>query len=191
MNGNCHFIFAAASAAAIAMNLEMMSTAIASVSDMIGMEGIGIDASPSGVTLIIMGALIGGIFPDIDNPDSSMGHLSKPLSTVIGSISVLTGKTGMKHRGIFHDFAIYVMGFILSFFLFQPLMGFFIGALSHLFLDAMNPAGVPVLFGIKTLRFAKVKSGSKEAVFLTWLLVVLVLLIGIVCRYFLPFANIS
>lgn len=173
MNGNCHFIFAAATGCAVAMNLQNLNTV-----------GLNIDASSAGVTLVIMGSLIGGIFPDIDNPDSSMGHLSRPLSSIIGKIGKFTGKTGVNHRGIFHDIAIYIAGLVLSYLYFPPIIGFFIGAISHLMLDSLNPMGVPVLFGVKTLRLAKVRSGSKWAVALTWMLTFIVLCCGVILRYY-------
>ncbi len=172
MNGNCHFVFATATGSAIAMNLDKITTL-----------GFNFDTSSAGITLIIMGSLIGGIFPDIDNPDSSMGHLSRPLSTIIGKIGKFTGKTGVNHRGIFHDIAIYIAGLILSYLYFPPVIGFFIGAISHLMLDSLNPMGVPILFGIRTFRLAKVRSGSKWAIALTWMLTFIVLCCGIFFKY--------
>ena len=81
MNGNCHFLYGAAVGTAIAVNLNHIVTILPNVT-----------ATPETATLLIMGGLIGGIFPDIDNPSSHMGQLSAPVSTVIGAINNKVGK---------------------------------------------------------------------------------------------------
>ena len=152
----------------VALNLDKLTAA-----------GLNIGNDSEAVTLLIMGGLIGGIFPDIDNPRSSMGYLTKPVSTILGKLSEVTGKTGVNHRGIFHDFTLYIAGLILSYLYFPPMLGFFLGAISHLFLDAFNPMGVPLFFGIRTLHLGKIYATSKTAIAFTWLAVFAVLGIGI------------
>lgn len=171
MNGNCHFVFAGACASMVALNLDKLT----------GL-GLNIENNSTTITLLVMGGLMGGIFPDIDNPRSSMGFLTKPVSTILGKISELTGKTGVNHRGIFHDFTLYVAGLVLCYLYFPPLLGFFLGGISHLFLDAFNPSGVPLFFGIRTLRLGKIYANSKGAVAFTWLMTMLVLATGITCK---------
>lgn len=153
MNGNCHFVFAGA----VGVSASLL---------------FGLDETQT--TLMIATSLIGGIFPDIDNPKSNMGQLSKPVSTIIGKIGNAIGKSGTHHRGIFHDPMLYAIGLIFTYLYFPPLIGFFIGAFSHLFLDMMNPSGIR-LCGVKFLRLAKVPSGSKESVVLTWIFTFIVL----------------
>lgn len=168
MNGNCHFLFGAAVSTALVLNLERIATLLPNISP-----------APETATLFVFGGLIGGIFPDIDNPTSYMGKLSSPLSKAIGAVGVLSGNTGSRHRGILHDAVVYLLGLYLSYNFFTPLVGFFIGCLSHLYLDMFNPAGIPFLFGVKHLRLMKIPSGSRESVIFTWLNVVLVLVIGL------------
>lgn len=160
MNGNCHFVFGASVALSSALMLRLDST---------------------NACLLISNCLIGSIFPDIDNPRSNMGQLTAPISTVIGKIGKSMGKVGSKHRGVFHDPALYMLGFAVSYFFCRPLIGFFIGAFTHLFLDAFNPAGIRLL-GVKYINFAKFPSSSNVAKNFTYTLTVIVLLAGILCK---------
>ncbi len=168
MNGNCHFVFGASIGAALAMNVDLISTPFPNIT-----------ATPETATLLVLGGLIGSIFPDIDNPNSYIGKLTTPVSTVIGHISEAFGKTGSHHRGVLHDLSVYVAGLVLSYMYFSPLIGFFIGCLSHLFLDMFNPMGIPVLFGVSKIHLGKIKSGSKESVIFTWIFSIAVLTLGI------------
>lgn len=165
MNGNCHFLFGTACVSMIALNAN---------------------ADAATTTLLITGGLIGSIFPDIDNPKSHMGKLAAPLSTLIGSFSALFGKSREHHRGIFHDFGIYLIGLAVCYFYFSPLIGFFIGCLSHLILDMFNPSGVPFLFGVRHIHLGRIASGSKASVLFTWICVVIVLAAGIMGHVFYP-----
>lgn len=169
MNGNCHFIFGAATGAALAINIELISSTLPNIT-----------ATPETTTLFVLGGLVGSIFPDIDNPNSYMGKLTTPLSTAIGSISEAFGKTGPHHRGILHDLSVYVAGLILCYLYFPPMIGFFIGCLSHLFLDMFNPAGIPFLFGVSRIHLGKIKSGSKESIIFTWICTIAAAILGIV-----------
>lgn len=171
MNGNCHFVYGVAVATALSLNIDKLSTFIPALT-----------VSPENVTLLIFGGLLGGIFPDIDNPTSYVGKLSSPLSNGIGKISEVTGKTGFNHRGIFHDPIIYLIGLFLCCKYFSPLIGFFVGCLSHLLLDMFNPIGIPFLFGIKRLRLAKIPSASKEGIVFTWFSVAFTLILGLLLK---------
>ena len=167
MNGNCHFIFGASVGTAAAMNTELLSTYLPNIT-----------AAPETATLFVLGGLIGGIFPDIDNPTSYFGKLTVPVSEWIGGIGKAFGKEREHHRGVFHDAAIYIAGLILSYLFFTPLIGFFAGCLSHIYLDMFNPSGIPFLFGVKHLHLGKIPSGSKGSVIFTWMSAVSVLIIG-------------
>lgn len=168
MNGNCHFIFGAALGTAFAMNTDKLETALPHLTN-----------SPETATLFVLGGLIGGIFPDIDNPVSYIGKLTVPVSSVIGKFGELAGKTGPMHRGILHEPVVYLTGLILSYIFCPSLVGLFLGCISHLYLDMFTPAGIPVFFGVKHFRLAKIKSGSQQSVIFTWLNVCAAILIGL------------
>lgn len=173
MNGNSHFVFGVSLGTAIAMNMNVIGEVLPNL-----------NASAETTTLFVLGGLIGGILPDIDNPTSYMGKLSAPVSTMFGTLGKMTGKTGSNHRGIMHDPTIYLIGLVLSYLYLPSLVGLFVGCLSHIFLDMFNPSGVPFLFGVKRLRLGKILSGSKTGVWFTWLNVFLVLIVGIVAKVF-------
>jgi len=167
MNGNCHFIFGASLGTAFAMNVDKLETILPQLTN-----------SPETATLFVLGGLIGGIFPDIDNPTSYIGKLTVPVSSVIGKFGELAGKTGPMHRGILHEPIVYITGLILSYMFCPSLVGLFLGCISHLYLDMFTPAGIPLFFGAKHLRLAKIKSGSQQSVIFTWLNVLVALIIG-------------
>ncbi|MCM1314834.1 MAG: metal-dependent hydrolase [Prevotella sp.] len=168
MNGNCHFVFGAALGSAFAMNTDKLEAILPNLTD-----------SPETATLFVLGGLIGGIFPDIDNPISYIGKLTVPVSTVIGKFGELAGKTGPMHRGILHEPIVYITGLILSYLFCPSLVGLFLGCISHLYLDMFTPAGIPI-FSVKHLRLAKIKSGSQQSIIFTWLNVIAVILLGII-----------
>ena len=168
MNGNCHFVFGASLGTAFALNVDKLETVLPNLTN-----------SPETATLFVLGGLIGGIFPDIDNPVSYIGKLTVPVSSVIGKFGEITGKTGPMHRGILHEPLVYITGLILSYIFCPSLVGLFLGCISHLYLDMFTPAGIPVFFGLRHLRLAKIKSGSQASVVFTWLNVIAVILLGI------------
>lgn len=175
MNGNSHFMFGAACGTMLAVNMDKIETVLPELS-----------RSPATATLFVFGGLIGGILPDIDNPNSYIGKLTVPLSTFVGHIQKAFGKTDSKHRGLLHDPIVYVIGLILSYLYFTPITGLFVGCLTHIFLDLFNPSGVPFLFGIKHLRLAKICSGSKESIIFTWVVTIAVVVIGIMVKILSP-----
>lgn len=202
MNGNCHFVFGASVGTTLCLTgvANQLYANINGLSQLSGLSSIptyttsanpledvinGSANTPNAIifSLFICTCLIGSIFPDIDSPKSNFGQLTAPLSTVIGKIGKAKGKTGKNHRGIFHDIGIYIILGLLSYSYFPAIIGFFVGAISHLILDAFNPMGVPVLFGVKHLHFGKVYSGSNESVVLTWALSIMCLIFGFLVYY--------
>lgn len=171
MNGNCHFVFGASVGSMAALNLDKISHILPHIT-----------ATPETATLFVLGGLIGGIFPDIDNPSSHMGKLSAPVSTGIGKINNMLGKKGANHRGILHDPTVYIIGFILSYFFFSPLIGFFLGCLSHIFLDLFNPKGVPILIW-HSVNIGKFNSGEPGSIIFTWICVVICIGLGFFLRF--------
>ena len=163
MNGNCHFIFGASVGALSSVLLQTDATQTA---------------------LMVSTCLIGSIFPDIDNPNSNFGQLTKPVSTIIGKIHKAEGKKAYQHRGILHSLTLYSVGLILSYLFFPYLLGFFVGALSHIFLDMFSPSGVPV-FLFRRIRLARVPSSEvKVCTILTGLLTVFAIGMAIYCYNF-------
>lgn len=101
--------------------------------------------------------MAGSLFPDIDNASSKIGNRIKPASILI--------QLFFGHRTVFHAPLLYVTAlFVITarYPQHQTLAaGFLIGVLSHLILDMMNPAGIPLLWPMRK-RFAipVVHSGS-------------------------------
>jgi membrane-bound metal-dependent hydrolase YbcI (DUF457 family) len=171
MNGNCHFVYGASVGTMVTMNLDKVTIVLPHITN-----------TSETATLFILGGLIGGIFPDIDNPSSYMGKLSSPVSNIIGVINKKLGKVGANRRGILHDPLVYLVGLILSYFYVPSLLGFFIGCLSHLFLDMFNPKGIP-FFLFKKVRLGKFDSGSTKSIVFTWINVVLCIIIGCTIKF--------
>ena len=112
--------------------------------------GMLITTEPAAV--IISG--ISALLPDIDIPSSKVGRAYPVVSTIIN--------TTLGHRGLFHSLLaaglIYLL--VLKFF---PAYSLYclIGYLSHLLLDCLTPAGVPLLWPIPyRFRLPVVKTGS-------------------------------
>lgn len=130
-------------------------------------------AFPDAEIIAPIGCAIGSIIPDIDAPNSKVGKALKPISKTIEVLSKPFHKTDENHRGIFHDLGFAVILAVLSYFYFPVLFGFFIGVLSHLILDALNPSGVPFLLFKKVHLLpygVKLYSGSKSATALSFLI---------------------
>jgi len=112
------------------------------------------------LTLATVGiATVGALFPDIDIRTSKAGSKIKPLSTLIHKL--------FGHRTLFHSPLLYL---ILSISLQHALpqfgvcwTAFFLGVMSHLLLDMLNPKGIPLLYPYpKKYRLARMKCGGKE-----------------------------
>ncbi len=172
MNGNCHFLFGAALSTAAVMNLELINSYLPNIS-----------ATPETATLFILGGLVGSIFPDIDSSTSYIGKLAYPISRYINKVSKCFGKEKEYHRGILHDPTLYIAGLVLSYLFFSPIVGLFLGCLSHLFLDMFNPAGISLFLGASRLSLAGIKSGSKFSIAFTWGMTFFVLAFGGLLKY--------
>ena len=102
---------------------------------------------------IIFGA-IGGLLPDIDHENSTLGKLN-PLSSK------------MEHRGFCHSLVfVAIIGALCKFVLKIPIMNIEslqIGMLSHLLLDMLNIQGIQLLWPIKkefSLPLHGIKTGG-------------------------------
>lgn len=86
-------------------------------------------------------AMIGATFPDID-------VIWSYRKTEDGYKPNCKLPSYIRHRGITHHFAPYVIIYILSFFIHPVyeiiIQSFLLGVLTHLVADALNPAGIPI-----------------------------------------------
>lgn len=119
---------------------------------------------------IIFGGMVGGLMPDVDHPGSTMGKKLKPISLIVNKL--------FGHRGFTHTFLALVLSSLPIFFLsvYLPVewglqrmlvsygIGYAVGYLNHLLLDALTPAGIPFLFPFTTkdLHLAKIPTGKHE-----------------------------
>ena len=108
---------------------------------------------------IASGAIIGSLFPDIDEPQSLLGRKIKPISWLT--------KKATGHRGIIHTPFMLVLFGILLYFLYWkfPLnaniqlfgLGFVIGYMMHLILDALTPRGIMLFSPFSDKRYSIIK----------------------------------
>lgn len=182
MNGNCHFLFSSSVGLALALNMDKLSAVLPNITP-----------SAETATLFVLGGLVGGVFPDTDNPVSYVGKLTYPISKYLGKFSSDASKTKEynHHRGVLHDPSIYLVGLLVSYLFFSPLVGFFVGGITHIYLDLFNPSGVPFMLRRTHLHLGDMPSGSKKAKIFTWVNALIVLLIGICLRLYdlLPYVN--
>jgi len=101
--------------------------------------------------LFFAGGAMGAMFPDIDSPTSKIRRGIRKVFT--GDPS--TEKRVINHRREPHMPLIWAIIFALCLFIFSNpfaetfIWGMMIGVFSHLFLDMLNPAGIPLFGPIK------------------------------------------
>lgn len=103
---------------------------------------------PNSEPATLLGLLAGSLAPDVDVKGS-------PASRVI--------YIPVKHRTFFHSLTACALLTAVLFFLSKNFaMGFLAGYLSHLFLDMLNVAGVPLFYPFNKRHFhiARIKVGS-------------------------------
>jgi len=85
--------------------------------------------------------LLGALFPDIDHSQSTLGRII-PLSLFV------------RHRTVTHSFLALGIALYVN-------VWFGIGFATHLLLDALNPAGVPILYPYeKRVGIGIIRTGS-------------------------------
>lgn len=119
-------------------------------------------------SVLIAGAYIGSIIPDIDHPNSYIG---KRFKIVSWSVSKMCGHRGFIHSPLFWlIYTIFTM-FISTYFkgfsqivYYQFAMGSSLGFLSHLLLDSLTVSGIPLLypFSKRMFRIAKFRTEKDE-----------------------------
>lgn len=91
--------------------------------------------------IYLAGAGLGSLLPDIDHRNSTISKVAKPVGIVVNTVA--------GHRTIFHDPVMYMILGLLCYWLRPEWMVFcvpiLIGVASHLFLDFLNPAGIPII----------------------------------------------
>lgn len=97
-------------------------------------------------------AVAGSLLPDIDTASSKLGRKIAPVSWLI--------RIFIGHRQMFHSLTFWAIPMIVLWLtkVLPPLTIFSasVGILSHLFLDAFNPAGIPIFWPLsKRLSIAK------------------------------------
>jgi len=109
---------------------------------------------PKQAILAIAGTALGSLLPDIDHRNSTISHAVKPVGVVVSAVA--------GHRKLLHNAAFYAAVFAALFILKRDVamlcVPLFIGIATHLFLDALNPAGIPVFKW--RLHLAKIRTGS-------------------------------
>lgn len=118
-------------------------------------------------TLFMGAAITGALIPDIDHKRSKVSNKNKVLSFFV--------RLFFEHRGFTHSplFALMValvltsISKIYSFpYSFPIILGITIGIVSHIFLDMINPKGVPLLFPIRQkFGIGLVKTGHISEIF--------------------------
>lgn len=131
------------------------------------------------------GGVLGGLLPDIDHPESTMGRRLKPLSHVINTLFGHRGFTHTLFAWLLTSYFLFVLsgwipmsvkGYVLAVF-----SGVIVGYMSHLLLDMLTVSGVPLLYPLskKTLRFARLRTGRDD-----WIVTSLTLIITAVFLYY-------
>ena len=125
-----------------------------------------LDVSGEVLILFLLFAVIGGVFVDIDSRKSKIGKRwwLRPLHWMV------------KHRGIFHTLLLgVILGLVIGFISKWAGIGFFVGYVSHLFLDILTIRGVELFYPIseKKVGVGLVRSGGliEEILFVLLLLV--------------------
>lgn len=110
------------------------------------------------------GIFLGLVFVDIDIKNSKIGKffLFRPLQLFF------------KHRGIFHSiFCGFILMLVFSLINLRFAFAFFVGYLSHLFLDLFNRRGIMLFWPLSKKKFGfKIKTGGivEDVLFVLFLL---------------------
>lgn len=126
--------------------------------------------------IFLLAALFFSLFPDIDETNSKISRKSKLASKAISFI--------FGHRGFFHTIYIPLLLFlILALLNVKVIIGIavLVGYISHLFLDALTPAGIRPFYPLYNKRingFIKTNSISEKVFFLVVVVLNIYLVLG-------------
>lgn len=91
------------------------------------------------LVLFASGALVGGLLPDVDHPQSKLGRRLPIISHLISLI--------FKHRGATHSLAFAILTGALAVWYSKPLaLGLVLGHLTHLACDSLTDGGIPIFW---------------------------------------------
>lgn len=130
--------------------------------------------------LIVCGASVGGLAPDIDHPESKVGRklLLKPISILINKV--------FGHRTITHSLVMSIFmtillisstnmfSGILKFIYSNLVIGFCIGWLSHLMLDLITVKGIPIYYPFIKKKYSLLKFKTNKDEELVSMIVILI-----------------
>lgn len=136
MSGKQHFIYGISTATALSLSVFG--------------NGLPYFNSP---TILIVGAAIGSLMPDIDTPKSIVGQLTVPVSFILNRL--------IGHRTYTHDPAIWIPLAIVLTRMYPLMFGFFIGYLGHIFLDGLTEEGIPVFYFFNKKLFHLIPKGLR------------------------------
>lgn len=116
----------------------------------------------------VIGGAFGGLLPDIDHPESTIGRRLKPISYVVNTV--------FGHRGFTHTiFSLILLSYLLFIisgwipvsikgFALAMFTGIIIGYSSHLLLDMLTVSGIPLLypFSNRMFRVARLRTGRDD-----------------------------
>lgn len=108
--------------------------------------------------LIFALSIAGGLFPDIDLQTSTVGKNVKHLSRLINKL--------FGHRNLFHAPILYIAIHIALIIYFPDyttyVTAWSVGVASHLFLDMLNPMGIPLFYPFsKRFRIARIRTSGE------------------------------
>lgn len=111
--------------------------------------------------LLLGGAIVGSLFPDIDHKNSYIGQKAKSVSKAINKFA--------GHRKLFHAPLIYLFLYSIGIGMIKEKLGLvlingvFLGIFSHLILDSFTIGGLPWFypFSKKKVSLSKVKTNGK------------------------------
>ena len=110
--------------------------------------------------MVIAECGLGSLLPDIDQRNSIISKKVKPVGAVVSAVA--------GHRTIFHDPLLYLVLGLAAWKTIPAYMShvisLLIGVVTHLFLDALNPTGIPIL-GFR-LHLCNIHTGSSKDLFL-------------------------
>lgn len=137
-------------------------------------------------TLMVVGAAVGSLLPDIDNYSSTIALLFEPLPRLTNDVMLaVLRKDYYRHRYISHAIGWLMVCLVLSYYFNTSLIWLCIGCLTHAVVDMFNPHGVPLLFPPfidVRIQLASIKSDSKTAEWLCNVVSFGILMAGIVAR---------
>lgn len=134
--------------------------------------------------LIVTGATIGSLLPDIDHKNSTISKKHKVVSWVITHL--------FEHRGFTHAPLIQVLFTVLLLYLGRNLggaigfcylgfaIGIGLGLLSHTLLDMLTVGGIPLLYPFtkKKFRLLHLKTGKHSGIVAILLIIATIMVIG-------------